>query len=489
MKTKVYDCCGSEISFLPMLWRAAFISEICGIKIPDDMEIRRLSPKTVGNIQCEIYSEALAHLLVLFGAGYVSEETVEALAGDAEKCGEAIFRTEELVVSQSEKAEEERISEELVQNILLCAASSKRYSEIKGTSFENVRKLCGNSYTAVRGGFVFVKNKSFLTLLLESGEKMGYMDGGKIRVLDKEEIINGFSDTENLSDMIDGSDGEIPDMPFLLDLNNAACIMEIYGKPYSTEFIYYAKEEKIPFDEFFSENFRKYVAENKLRFVITAITRKRLVCGNEINWFDYCTAKYTGGKLELSESFDTSDEIDLGKTLGENDELTDSELTKKAVSQFLRKVALNEKTVLEVTHCGEKLLYVYQNGDLKELDSGSFRKIPFDYNNVWTTVMEWSREKKIRKKGDTIVIPEEEWEKLDPKDRPYAQRIIEEQCLLKNKQNKVFKKLSELEAYARQKKNKEKALADKQAQFKEEAANKFQNRRPTIEEDNNENTD
>lgn len=97
------------------------------------------------------------------------------------------------------------------------------------------------------------------------------------------------------------------------------------------------------------------------------------------------------------------------------------------------------------------------------LESDNFRIIPFDYNNVWTTVMEWSRSKLIQKKGDSIFVPASEMQKLPENDREYAKRMIEEQYSLKKGSNKMLQKLSELKSYAKKEldiKAQQKALKD-----------------------------
>ena len=77
-------------------------------------------------------------------------------------------------------------------------------------------------------------------------------------------------------------------------------------------------------------------------------------------------------------------------------------------------------------------------------------------DDIWTTISEWSRDKKICKelvggKSEIIVTPESEWEKIKPQDREYAKRLIEEQVQLREEQlskNKFMQKLCELKSNA-----------------------------------------
>lgn len=127
------------------------------------------------------------------------------------------------------------------------------------------------------------------------------------------------------------------------------------------------------------------------------------------------------------------------------------------MGRCLRKRAIIPDTVLEVTH-GDKIYFFIMKTDKEydRLDNETFRKIPFDFDDIWTTISEWSRDKKIRKeliggKSEIAVSPESEWEKIKPRDREYAKRLIEEQVQLREEQlskNKFMQKLCELKSNA-----------------------------------------
>ena len=146
-------------------------------------------------------------------------------------------------------------------------------------------------------------------------------------------------------------------------------------------------------------------------------------------------------------------------------------------------------TILEITH-GDKI-YIYIIGDNKKidrLDNDSFRKIPFDFDDIWTTISEWSRDKKIRKelvggKPEIIVTPESEWEKINPRDREYAKRLLEEQVQLKEEQlskNKFMQKLCELKSNAESELKAKKAQAEEIKQKKADFKNSKNNRKDGV---------
>lgn len=86
--------CASNEKVLSALWRAAFIAKICSIEVPNDIEVKTVSQNEVANISAEPFSEALAHLFIMYGAGYISFEKLESIARDANKFKEVPRNTD-----------------------------------------------------------------------------------------------------------------------------------------------------------------------------------------------------------------------------------------------------------------------------------------------------------------------------------------------------------------------------------------------------------
>ena len=464
-KKRLYESgyCASNEKVLSALWRAAFIAKICSIEIPNDIEVRTASQNEVANISAEPFSEALAHLFIMYGAGYISFEKLESIARDADKFKDEILAAENFIIEQSSKDEKERVSEEIVRKILLCTINSKKYPEIQTVSFDTARKLCESTHTVIHNGFVFVKNVGFLTQLLNADEPMGYFKRGKLEIFRKDEVLREFNENMGIEEILFEAKNEMPDMPFVINLNNTFYIQKIYERPYAVEFIHYAKKSGIPFDDNFENEYTSYVRRNKRRIIVSAISRKREICGDEVNWFDYGTTKYADKKIKIDSSFDYEEMIDLTKQVSDDADMSDDELTELAANTFIELKKPAEQTVIEVTFCGKKKLFLYMDGKIAAIENEKFRRIPFDYNNVWTTVMEWSRSKLIQKKGNSIVVPDSEMQKLAQNDRKYAQRMIEEQYSLKKESNKMLQKLCELKSYA----NKEMKIKEQQKALKE----------------------
>lgn len=486
----IYQVCNCENNVFSELWRAVFLAKISDFKDIEGVEVKSLSDIEMKKIAQAPYSDALAHLLIMFGAGYFSFDNLSSIAREASNYKDEIYAAEDFIIKQANLDEKEQVSEHIIQNILLCTINSKKYSEIQPIGFDTARQLCENKHTVILNGFVFVKDRSLLTLLVHVEELMGHFVGGQMKVVTAGQVINDFTDNKSIEDKLfpkiinseettPGSDKAkekeadildndiMPEIPFLLNINNVYYINQLYEKPYAVEFILYAKANGIPFDDNFVNEYSAYIHRNKRQFTVAAISRKREICGDDINWFDYGTTKYADKQIIIDNKFDLTEHIDLSGDIPDDKNLSDEELSVRAVDTFLENKTLPDKTVIEVTFSGKKILYLLIEGKIaKTLDSEKFRKIPFDYNNVWTTVMEWSRSKLIQKKGNSIVVPISELQKLPENDREYAKRMIAEQYSLKKSSNKMLQKLSDLKNYA----NKEMKVKEQQKALKDDRA-------------------
>ncbi len=387
-KSKVYDFCDEPDEILPFVWRGAFLAKICNVKIPGDTEVVCMSEDEQIQFSSEPYSDALAHLLIMYGAGYISFEKLSELSRDAAKYSEEIFSAERFIIRQSKNDEKNQVSREFIESIFLCTMNSKKFPEIQTVDFDMARSLCEGPYTTIRNGFVFVKDVGFLTLLANVGEPMGSLRGDALCVYKGEQFIHEFNgekiDTV-LNDKPKKDNGkELPDMPFLLNLINAYYIQEIYSKPYSVEFIAYAKSEGIPFDEKFSEAFDEYVRNNKLKVKVSAISRKRNICGNEVNWFDYGTTKYLDKKIVIDDKYDVTADIDLNGDVDKKVQIDDDVLIDKAMNKFIEENKPADQTVIEATFCGKIFVYLYDREKNRKilLNNDKFRKVDYENRKV-----------------------------------------------------------------------------------------------------------
>ena len=81
------------------------------------------------------------------------------------------------------------------------------------------------------------------------------------------------------------------------------------------------------------------------------------------------------------------------------------------------------------------------------------------------------------------MTPESEWEKIEPQDREYAKRLIEEQIRLKEEQlnkNKFMQKLCELKSNAQAELKNKQAQAEEMKRKKADFKNSQNNRKDGV---------
>lgn len=490
-EVNLFTYCGSS-QMKEKLWRDMFIAHIFGVDMPEDIEVRRLSDSIKNGISGKEFSPALASLLILYGGGYIDDDAFIRIMPDCENYSDEIAEVEKILVEQGNDEGEDRYNGRIIQNVLLCAAFSKKFDEMQQIDIQSALALYDSSYTIISEGFVHLKDKEFLGMLLENDIEFAAVitDGKNISLekLTKLDIQNCLDngDFNDLKEYVDRlmkgekpSELSIKDC-VLLDIKDIAYLTAVYKKPYYKDFLKYVKSENIPFDDNFTQAYENYVHKCKMKFSAKVYPRKRKICTKFPNWFDYNVSDNT--KIETMEE-------DLYSVVGKENEYDENKLTNLALSRFVRRREFIPDTILEITH-GDKI-YIYIIGDNKKidrLDNDSFRKIPFDFDDIWTTISEWSRDKKIRKelvggKPEIIVTPESEWEKIKPQDREYAKRLLEEQVQLKEEQlskNKFMQKLCELKSNAESELKAKKAQAEEIKQKKADFKNSKNNRKDGV---------
>ena len=206
----------------------------------------------------------------------------------------------------------------------------------------------------------------------------------------------------------------------------------------------------MPFDENYSSEYEKYLSSVKLCFDFKAYPRKREICGNKVNYYDYAVNSIEENRLVSSE-LNAADDYTVALRLDVDEALQDSELTEKALRKYRSSRQLTENMVIEVTHAGKTDIYIYRNGDISPVDTAEFRRQLFDFNKIWSIIQLCSREKKIRRSGDVITLPQEFMDEIAPDQREYANNMIKEQYMLlmkKRQDNKHLQTLNDIRAAA-----------------------------------------
>lgn len=458
-EVNLYKFCGSP-QMKEKLWRDMFISYIFGVDMPENISVCRLPEDIRDILSAKDFSPALASLLILYGGGYLDNDTLAYMAGDCDNYADEIAEVERILIEQAAENTEDKYDGNVIRNVLLCAMFSKKFDDMQQIDVQSAFALFDSRYTFIVDGFVHLKDKEYLAMLFENDVEFAIVKCEDrqytLEKLERKDLMRGiengdFNDLKEYVEML--LRGEKPQKVslkdcVLLDIKDVAYLTAVYKKPYYKEFLQYVKSENILFDDKFLEAYEEYVHKCKMKFTIRVYPRRRKICTKFPCWFDYNVPDNTA--LEVFED-------DLTEVVGKETEYDEAKLTNIALDRYLRRRAMIPETVLEVTH-GDKIYFFIMKTDKEydRLDNETFRKIPFDFDDIWTTISEWSRDKKICKelvggKSEIIVTPESEWEKIKPRDREYAKRLIEEQVQLREEQlskNKFMQKLCELKSNA-----------------------------------------
>lgn len=490
-EVNLFTYCGSS-QMKEKLWRDMFIAHIFGVDMPENIEVRRLPENIKTGIASKEFSPALASLLILYGGGYIDDDSFIRIMSDCDNYADEIAEVENILVEQGNEENEDKFNGNIIRNVLMCAVNSKKYDEIQQIDIRSALALYDSQYTVIIDGFVHLKDSEYLKMLVENDIEFATVNiedkAVTLEKLTKVDVQNGIDngDFNDLKEYVDRlSKGEKPSKLsvkdcILLDIKDISYLTAVYQKPYYKEFLRYVKSENIPFDDDFLQAYEDYVHKCKMKFTAKVYPRRRKICNKFPNWFDYNVPDNT--KVEVIEE-------DLYNVVGKDTEYDENKLANLALSRFVRRREYIPDTVLEVTH-GDKI-YIYivgENKKIDRLDNEKFRRIPFDFDNIWTTISEWSRDKKLRKelvdgKAEIIVTPESEWEKIEPQDREYAKRLIEEQIRLKEEQlnkNKFMQKLCELKSNAQTELKNKQAQAEEMKRKKADFKNSQNNRKDGV---------
>lgn len=490
-EVNLYKFCGSP-QMKEKLWRDMFISYIFGVDMPENVSVCRLPNDIRDILSAKDFSPALASLLILYGGGYLDNDTFAYMAGDCDNYADEIAEVERILIEQAAENTEDKYDGNVIRNVLLCAMFSKKFDDMQQIDVQSAFALFDSRYTFIVDGFVHLKDKEYLAMLFENDVEFAIVKCEDrqytLEKLERKDLMRGiengdFNDLKEYVEML--LRGEKPQKVslkdcVLLDIKDVAYLTAVYKKPYYKEFLQYVKSENIPFDDKFLEAYEEYVHKCKMKFTIRVYPRRRRICTKFPCWFDYNVPDNKAQEVV---------EIDLTKVVGNEVEYADEKLTNIALDRYLRRRAMIPETVLEITH-GENVYFfiIKTDKEYDRLDNDSFRKIPFGFDDIWTTISEWSRDKKIRKelvggKLEIIVTPESEWKKIKPQDREYAKRLLEEQVQLKEEQlskNKFMQKLCELKSNAESELKAKKAQAEEIKQKKADFKNSKNNRKDGV---------
>lgn len=463
-----YKVTGKGGRVYSMMFRYAVISKVFGIEMPKDVEVQILSEDAAVQIKAETHSEKIDRLLFLYGAGVISEETaLQLIITNKSDFFDDITAAENAVITDENSNAEDNLSNEQIESILLCSSNTKKYAEMQPISFAEAQELAGLPHISLVDGLAKVTDSDYYKFLIDLGEQFG--------TVTKDDSIRTEENPQYLLENEEVKKGDVKSQyyPFPLNLKRLLRYSAVYDKPYGKDFIKFAKENSLPIDEKYESRYEEYIKKIKLHFTVKSYNRKRHVCGDKINWFDYAAA--ADGSITDNLNADHAKEIDLDVFA----DYTDKELIRKAIDKFRSIIPLDEGTVIEVYHNSEKTLYLVKKSGLESLDNEKFHVMLFDFNKIWGIIQLCSRSRQIKVIDGKITIPDNFMEEIEPTEREYAERIIKEQYLImkeRRKSNRLIRTLSELKSEVktqRTQQNKQQAVTEqKQKEIAEKKLNR-----------------
>ena len=440
------DYISDDTDMQTMLFRYSIMVDVFNAHLPAELKCQyHLSDDLKKKILRQPYSEQNDRLILLFGMGIIGEATLKELVllNKTDFLSDVI-KLEDRVRTDEDKNESERLSYETLEQIILLCANSQKFDEFSPLPFEQAEKLISNSHIFIENGFVKC-DKDMAMLVNESGGQMGYYDENSDSIfIEKPEYVAAA--------LADNYDVSSETAPIVTDYKALLCYSYVYDLLYGREFIKYACDNHIPCDKNYVTAYEKYLKKIKLTFDIKAYTKKRNICGNKVNYFDY--AFNTVENNELVQTALNADEAYSAEiVLDVNENYTDAELTVKALNKYKNSRQLLDKTVIEIMHGNNILLYIYDNGNFTAIDSTSFRNQLFDFDKIWSVIQLCSRDGSLKRVNNTITIPQKYLDEIEPNQREYAERMISEQYsrMLRNRRvNPLVQSLNDLKVAAEQ---------------------------------------
>lgn len=427
-----------------MLFRYSILTDVFNARLPEDLKCeQQLSDELKKKILRQEYSEQNDRLLLLYGFGVIDDAALKNLVlhNKADYLSDVIM-LEERVRTYEDMETTDKLSYNTLQNILILCANSKKYDDISSIGFEQAEKLMSYHHIKADNGFIRC-DKELLLFLNDIGEKIGfYNETDDDLYIEKADYIASVAE--------DDYDINSEKAPILTDYIALECYLSVYDELFGKEFIKYALDNNIPFDNNFLAEYRRYLNDIKLTFEFKAYLKKRDICGDKVNYYDYAHNTVENNELVHSE-LNADSEYSATVHLSVGESCSDEELMEKAMHKYRNSHQLIDKTVIEIIHADKTELYVFTDNDFISLDKEMFRRQLFDFNKIWSIIQLCSRSGKLRRINEKIEIPMEYLEEIASDEREYAERMICDQyrrMVSNRKNNKLIQSLNDLKATA-----------------------------------------
>ncbi len=458
----------------------------------EDKSVKRLDIVSSNTISRKPMTERLERLMFMYGAEVITPHLFRNLSSLPDSTNidnvleEAeIFLIEQAKIDNEQSADTSAVEVQTFQKILECAVKSRTEFSSNSVSFSEIVDLMrNNTLVDIYDGRIKVIDKGFFEFLAQQNERFAYCIDGQVTVEQPSNIIrytavNEVTDensdeeqmnegevkgewvlNEHISEIF--SNGRFDDnyFPYIENPRRLMVYLKLYKQPYCERFLVYAQIHlaDVPFSAY-PEKYREFADELLFSFNIMCSERKRKVCGAVPNWFDYVRSLSTREKAETR-----TIRISEG-TSGEDDWI-------KALKTYINTYPAGDESVFEVYHLGTMRMYMLKNREFVPVDTETYTKQLFDYNDVYRKIQEFTQSgHKITVNKVTgsnkieIYCPQEFKDCFTEDELPFAEGLVAEQCARyseKKSGNVVYTDLNKLKQLAAEQKKAEelKKLAD-----------------------------
>ena len=463
----VYGRQAKDYTLSTAAFRFAVVSKVCGLDNIDDVQI--LDSKQFRGICGKPMTETLERLLLLYGAGIIDFTVIEDLVTIKEDISDVLRTAEEFLIDQMQKYEKLRMPLDVFNELLLCSAKSVSYCGNDPITFDEACNLNNIGCATIVSGLVKVNDYEIMKLLAENGEEFGNMAPG-IPFEIEYDINNYLGNPE-----VQAGNVESIEYPCMAHPKHLIQYNKVIKLLYGADFLRHLSKQRMPVDNSIMARYEGYLNHIKCEFNIHCCHRKRNVCGDKVNQFDYFT-NINNDAL----AFDKMERVNIKPA----SEKSDDELMRMAVDEFCSRSPVVNGDVLEIHNQGKITLLYVKDGQYIPLNSDDFRSSLFNYKEVWGKIQEYATEHNIKAVNGVVQIPMELINEFNENDREYAKNLIIEQYSrqTEHKGGHVLTKLSELMAAASEEMAKSEKLKKHQADLKQETANKRAGRKSGTEE-------
>lgn len=438
-----------NIDIRTMLFRYTVLSNLFGLKFDNCDSEQKLAKNEISDILKGMYSEQKERLLFLYASGVINHDTLMSLIqyNNADFLSD-IVDMEKYLLNDEGKDINARIPYKIYNSAISLCAASKKHSTLEPINFiEAIEALrLDYQHIAVINGLIACDDM-LMDYMRDVGLEFVKYDVGADRVELYDNINNDsyYADFKSrntfdlnvLADIIQNSpvgnsENGYPeetvntamDYPYIADSRTFLSYLKVYDKAYGKEFL---TQLNGAYTEDIQKAYQTFLNEMKLKFKISGYARRRKICGDKINHFDYDYNTIKDNELvshELKKEDNLNDTINLPETYISMDK---SGLMRKALYEYAKKRVLPDKFVAEMYYSEEIYYFVYDRDKdiFNELDTEAFTRDLFNFNKVWSVVRKAAAERKIVSDGTNVrfiylnEIPEEEQE--------YAKALAKEQ--------------------------------------------------------------